>query len=219
MARMTNEGTRLLYLARHAEPTDDGLGLSARGTRQAELLGQRLAHLPVDRLSHGPLPRAAETAHVVAAQLRQPPAVTVADEAGDYVPSVPGRDEVPSGCVATVSAAFADVSEEEATRGAVLAARAVEVLAGPADDGRTGRTPRAPLELVVTHAFTIGWLVRHALGAPAWRWWGQDHCHAGITVIRYQPDRPPALVVVNDTSHLPAALRWTGFPDAVRLPG
>jgi probable phosphoglycerate mutase len=31
-------------------------------------------------------------------------------------------------------------------------------------------------------------------------------------VIRYFPDRPPTLVVVNDVSHLPAELRWTDFP-------
>ena len=60
---------------------------------------------------------------------------------------------------------------------------------------------------MVTHAFTIGWLVRHAVGAPAWRWWGLYHGHTGLTVIRYEAGRPPTLVVVNDRSHLPDDLR------------
>lgn len=74
-----------------------------------------------------------------------------------------------------------------------------------------------PNELVVTHEFTIGWLIRHALGVSRWRWWGLSHCHAGLTVIRYFPDRPPTLIVVNDVSHLPSDLRWTGFPADITL--
>ena len=94
--------------------------------------------------------------------------------------------------------------------GAALAAEAVRLLTGPVE-GTTARH-----ELVITHAFLIGWLVRHALDAPAWRWWGLNHCHAGLTVIRYAPGRPPTLVVVNDVSHLPPDLRWTGFPSEIR---
>jgi serine/threonine-protein phosphatase PGAM5 len=37
-------------------------------------------------------------------------------------------------------------------------------------------------------------------------------------VILYRPDRPPTLVSYNDMSHLPARLRWTGFP-AELVPG
>jgi probable phosphoglycerate mutase len=33
-----------------------------------------------------------------------------------------------------------------------------------------------------------------------------------MTVIRYTPDRPPAVLLFNDIGHLPAELRWTGFP-------
>jgi len=101
---------------------------------------------------------------------------------------------------AAVLASLDDVTAEEAQHGAALAAQAVDLLTGPVDGGERH-------ELVVTHAFTIGWLVRHAVGAPAWRWWGLYHGHTGLTVIRYEAGRPPTLVVVNDRSHLPDDLR------------
>jgi broad specificity phosphatase PhoE len=207
---MSGESTRLLYLARHAEPEADGAGLTAQGARQAGHLGRRLAHLPLSRITHGPLRRVAETARVVAEQFEQPPALSEVDAAGDYVPHVPGPGEVPDAWVDAVLPFFADVSGEEASRGAALGSRAIDLLAGPALDGREG------IELVITHAFTIGWLVRHALDAPSWRWWPPNQCHAGLTVIRYEMEGPPTVVASNDVAHLPADLRWTGFPDHLR---
>lgn len=174
-------------------------------------MGRRLAHLPLSRITHGPLRRAAETARVVAEQFEQPPSLCEVDAAGDYVPNVPGRDEVPDAWVDAVLSSFADVSEEEASQGAALGSRAIDLLAGPAVDGRER------IEVVITHAFTIGWLVRHALDAPTWRWWPPTQCHAGLTVIRYGLESPPTVVVSNDVAHLPADLRWTGFPDHLRL--
>ncbi|CRK58036.1 putative phosphoglycerate mutase [Alloactinosynnema sp. L-07] len=90
--------------------------------------------------------------------------------------------------------------------GAELARAAVDQFTGPAE----GREDRH--ELVVTHNFLIAWLVRAAVDAPAWRWLGLNHCHAALTVIRYAPGLPAAVLVFNDMSHLPAQLRWTGFP-------
>ncbi|WP_308054111.1 histidine phosphatase family protein [Cellulomonas xiejunii] len=52
---------RHLYLARHGAA--DAFGeLTAVGRRQADLLGARLAHLPLDAVRHSPLPRAAASA-------------------------------------------------------------------------------------------------------------------------------------------------------------
>lgn len=208
--RMARDSSRLLYLARHAEPAADGSGLTARGSEQAQHLGRRLAQLPLSRISHGPLPRATETARVVAEQFEHPPSLSDLDVAGDYVPHVPRREEVPAAWADTVLSSFADVTEEEASQGAALGSRAIDLLAGPALDGRER------VEIVITHAFTIGWLVRHALDAPNWRWWPPTQCHAGLTVIRYGLEGPPALVVSNDVAHLPVNLRWTGFPGHLR---
>lgn len=201
---------RHLYLARHGEPGEDGR-LTERGVQQAELLGRRLSEVPVESVQHGPLPRATETAQLVARQLgRQVPVVEL-DAAGDYVPHVPSPDEVDPEHRAGVLAFLADVSAAEAAQGAALAAEAVRLLTGPVqgeDDSH---------HLVVTHAFTVGWLVRHACGAPPWRWLGLDNGHAALTVLRYSTDRPPTRVVFNDMSHLPVELRWTGFPAHARL--
>lgn len=67
-------------------------------------------------------------------------------------------------------------------------------------------------ELVVTHNFLVAWLVRDAMHAPKWRWLGLNHGNAALTVIRYAPGRPACVLVSNDMRHLPAELRWTGFP-------
>lgn len=207
---MTRSRARHLYLARHAEPGDGGAGLSDRGIRQAELLGRRLADVPFAAVHHGPLPRATETARVVAGQLSDEVPPCELGAAGDYVPHIPQRDELAPEYAEAVLSFLGDVDPESAARGADLAAEAIELLTGPV----AGDAERH--ELVVTHAFTIGWLVRHALGAPPWRWVGVNHCHTGLTMIRYVPGRPPALVVLNDVTHLPADLQWTGFPADLR---
>ncbi len=56
-----------------------------------------------------------------------------------------------------------------------------------------------------------------ALDAPKWRWIGLNHANAALTVIRYTPGKPAALLVHNDMGHLPAELRWTGFPREDRM--
>lgn len=167
--------------------------------------------VPLSGLWHGPLPRAAETAYVVAQQLPSTVVVQELDAAGDYIPCVPTREEIGADAADAVLASLADVTHDEARSGAVLAAEAIDLLTGPADGDEDHD------HLVITHAFTIGWLLRHAFGAPPWRWWGQYSCHAALTVIRYAPDRPPSVVVANDMSHLPEDLRWTGFPPELRI--
>ncbi len=211
MSTMSRGSTRLLYLARHAEPDAHETGLTSIGSLQAQHLGQRLAPLSVGHITHGPLPRAAETARVVAEQFEQSLALVGDDCAGDYVPRLPRREEIPDAWADTVMSFLGEVPEDEASRGAALGADAIDLLAGPAVDGR------APVDVVITHAFTIGWLVAHALSAPTWRWFPPMQCHAGLTVIRYEVGSPPSVVVANDMAHLPADLQWTGFPEHLRL--
>ncbi|MFJ4186579.1 histidine phosphatase family protein [Kitasatospora sp. NPDC089509] len=209
--------TRYLYLARHAEAASpngpDGPGgsaLTAAGRRQATLLGQRLAGRPITVVHHGPLPRATETARLVGEQLGGV-AVTVCEEAGDYVPYVPSAGELPADSAEFLLRFLAGASAEERSRGPELARRAVERFTGPAPGGEERH------ELVVTHAFLIGWLVRHALDAPAWRWLGVNAANAALTVLRFAPGRPSSVLLLNDQSHLPEELRWTGFPPELRV--
>ncbi|WP_031078478.1 histidine phosphatase family protein [Streptomyces sp. NRRL WC-3742] len=200
-----SSAARYLYLARHGEALPDESGLSGRGERQAELLGQRLAGRPISAVHHGPLPRAAQTARLVAGHLPAA-ALAVSEHAGDYVPYVPERAELPADSADFLLEFLSRTTPEEREHGPALAAQAMERFTGPVPGDQERH------ELLVTHNFLIAWLVRQALDAPRWRWLGLNHANAGLTVLRWAPGRPPAVLLHNDQRHLPADLRWTGFP-------
>ncbi|WIG59006.1 MAG: putative phosphoglycerate mutase [Ktedonobacterales bacterium] len=201
---MSRAATRYLYLARHGEALPDGSGLSDAGRQQAILLGQRLRTRPITVVHHGPLPRALQTARMIGEEMGGV-SLTSSTAAGDYVPYVPDRNELPTD-IAEVFLRFLEQVTAEAAEGQALAEQAVAQFTGPT----VGDTDRH--ELVITHNFLIAWLVRQALDAPRWRWLGLNFGNAALTVIRYAPDRPPSLLIYNDMSHLPPELRWTGFP-------
>jgi probable phosphoglycerate mutase len=197
--------TRYLYLTRHGEATPDESGLTEDGRRQAALLGERLRDVPLSAVHHGPLPRAAQTARLMGERLPGVP-LHVSGAAGDYVPYRPDPDELPTEHAGRL---LRFLEQFPADGGDRLAAEAVRAFTGPVPEGTRH-------ELVVTHNFLIGWLVRAALDAPKWRWLGLNHGNAALTVIRYAPDRPASVLSFNDMAHLPAELRWTGFPPELR---
>ncbi|MEU4891300.1 histidine phosphatase family protein [Streptomyces sp. NPDC044780] len=207
---MTDVATRYLYLARHGEATEDESELTDTGRRQAVLLGRRLRRSPLSAIHHGPLPRAAQTARLVGDQMGSVP-LHCSELVGDYVPYRPQREELPPDLAETMLDRLAQFPAEGGEGGPKLAQRALARFAGPVE----GDEPRH--ELVVTHNFLIGWLVRAALDAPKWRWLGLNHANAALTVIRYAPGRPTSVLVYNDTGHLPDELRWTGFPADLHL--
>jgi broad specificity phosphatase PhoE len=207
---MTATATRYLYLARHGEALPDESGLTQAGRQQATLLGRRLQDIPFAAVHHGPLPRAAETARLIHDQLRNVP-LLVSDVAGDYVPYVPPRNELPPESADYYLRFLADATDDERKQGAVLALQALDQFTGPVD----GEADRH--ELVVTHNFLVAWLVRDAMHAPKWRWLGLNHGNAALTVIRYAPGRAASVLVSNDMRYLPAELRWTGFPPESHL--
>ncbi|QKW48406.1 histidine phosphatase family protein [Streptomyces buecherae] len=207
---MTGRAARYLYLARHGEATPDESELTDNGRRQAVLLGERLRRSPLSLVLHGPLARAEQTARLVHEQLDGVP-VRSSELAGDYVPHLPQRAELPVESADAMLARLSQFPAEERERGPALAEAALARFATPVD----GDEPRH--ELVVTHNFLIGWLVRAALDAPPWRWMGLNHANAALTVIRYAPDRPASVLFYNDTGHLPARLRWTGFPPELHI--
>ncbi|TMU94935.1 histidine phosphatase family protein [Streptomyces sp. DASNCL29] len=203
--------TRYLYLTRHGEATPDEGTLTPTGRRQATLLGERLRGVPLSAIHHGPLPRAAETARLIGDQLDGVPA-HACEPAGDYVPYTPRRDELPADSADFLLEFVHRFPPEERARGPLLARAAEERFTGPVDG------PEDRHELVVTHNFLIGWLVRAVLDAPKWRWLGLNQCNAALTVIRCPPPgRPPSVLFSNDMAHLPAPLRWTGYPPELRI--
>jgi serine/threonine-protein phosphatase PGAM5 len=197
--------THFLYLVRHGEAVPHDGPLSPAGEQQAQLTGRRLKDVPLSAIHHGPLPRAAQTAGLIAAYLPDVP-VSASDLAGDYLPSDPGPDDLPPSYASFV----AGFSAAERAQGPRLAAAAIDrfTQAGPEDGDNH--------ELIVTHNFLIGWLVSQALAAPSWRWLGLNQMNCALTVIAYRTGLPPALISFNDAGHLTPELRWNGFPAAVR---
>ncbi|QCB94812.1 histidine phosphatase family protein [Cellulomonas shaoxiangyii] len=197
-------GTRHLYLARHGEA--DAFGeLTDVGRRQAALLGERLAHLPVGAVWHSPLPRAVASARELARHLPGVP-VAAAAELVDHVPHVPAPAETPP----SWRGFFDGYDDAEARSGRRVADSLVARFAAPAAGGNDTH------EVLVTHAYPIAWLVRHTLDAPPSRWLGLESANAALTVVQYRTGLPPTLVTFNDLSHLPTGMRWTGFPPALR---
>jgi probable phosphoglycerate mutase len=197
--------THFLYLVRHGEAVPHDGPLSPAGEQQARLTGRRLKDVPLSAIHHGPLPRAAQTASLIAACLPGV-RVSVSDLAGDYLPSDPDPDDLPPSYASFV----AGFSAAERARGPRLAAAAIDrfTQAGPGDGDNH--------ELIVTHNFLIGWLVSQAMAAPSWRWLGLNQMNCALSVIAYRAGLPPALISFNDAGHLTPELRWNGFPAAVR---
>jgi serine/threonine-protein phosphatase PGAM5 len=193
--------SRFLYLVRHGEAGDDG-SLTAAGREQALTTGEHLRSVRFRAIRHSPLTRAEQTAELIAGFQ---PGVPMGPSGllGDYPP--------PAGQAPAAYAGFLDgFSEDERADGAELAGAALARYALPGDADSS--------ELIVTHNFLIGWFIRHALDGPDWRWLGLNQCHCGITVLLYRTDAPASLVSYNETGHLPAPLRWTGFPPALIPP-
>lgn len=194
--------TRHLYLARHGAA--DAFGeLTDVGRRQAGLLGERLAGLPVDAVWHSPLPRAAASARVIGGHLPDVP-VAEADELVDHVPYVPPGADLPPAWAGF----FDGYDAAERALGERLSEALVTRFAKPAE--------AETHEVLVTHAFQVAWLLRQALDAPPTRWVGLNNGNAALTVIEYRDGLPPAVVLFNDMGHLPQDLRWTGFPPSAR---
>ncbi|MFI6948379.1 histidine phosphatase family protein [Streptomyces sp. NPDC050422] len=207
---MTGTATRYLYVTRHGEASPDESELTGIGRRQAVRLGERLRRSPLTAIHHGPLPRAAQTAQLIREQLGDVP-LQVSEQAGDYLPYLPQRHELPPVPADAMVARLAEFPAEEREQGPELARAALARFTGPVD----GDEPRH--ELVVTHNFLVGWFVRAALDAPKWRWMGLYHANAALTVIRYEPGRPASVLLYNDTGHLPTELRADAFPPDLHI--
>ena len=196
--------TRSLSIVRHGEADAWG-NLTERGRRQSALVGERLARsrVPVDVVWHSPLPRAADSARLLADRLG-PVLVDEAPELVDHVPYVPSPEHV----TASWAGFFDGYGHGEAAEGQATA-RSLTARFGP-DAPLGGRSTH---EVLVTHAYPAAWLVREALAAPPERWMSlAGVANGSLTVITYVEDEAPAVAMVNDLSHLPAELRWTGFP-------
>lgn len=198
---------RTLYLVRHGAA--DALGqLTDEGRKQSRMIGQRLARLPIDVVWHSPLPRAVDSARIIAAEM---PRVLI-DEAAelvDHVPFVPNDEDLSPSWVGF----FDGYDRREADAGRRTADGLAARFGTP-----NSRVQRPTHEVAVTHAYPIAWMVRDALGAPPARWMSlAGLANTSLTVIEHTDGEPAGVVMVNDMSHLPTELRWTGFSGGRQL--
>lgn len=192
--------TRDLYLARHGQADPTTANLTDTGRHQADLLGRRLSRSEPHTLRHGPSPRTTQTAHQALTHLTGLTA-TPAPEADDHIPHLPTRDELPPRHAEQILAFTSHLPPRD--HAPHLAARVLERLTGPVP----GQVPRR--EVLITHAYVISHLLAHAMDAPPWRWISTPVANAALTLIRYRPHAPAAVIVLNDTAHLPEPLRWS----------
>jgi serine/threonine-protein phosphatase PGAM5 len=192
--------THFLYVVRHGEASPHDGPLSDLGRRQARCVGERLGAVPMSAIYHGPLERAAQTAAIIAEHLPGVP-VLASDLAGDYIPADPDPAGLPEQFVAFLRG-FGPAERAEGRR---RAREATEFFGRPSGEADTHT-------LLVTHNFLVGWLVSQAMAGPDWRWLGTNQMNCALSLIAYQPELPPALVMFNDAAHLPPELRWTGYP-------
>ena len=197
------EHHRVIILVRHGAADEDGQ-LTEVGAEQATLTANRLAALPrrPDRLVHSPLPRAAQTAAIIAATMALPAGAD--DVLAECIPSVPPEEVLTE----RQRDAFATFTAAEREEGAQQAAAAAHRYLGP---------PRSTgTDLLITHGNLLRWLTVTATGAPGYAWIQLADYNCGITVLSIRAGRPAALLAYNDTGHLPAHLRGTEYPPELR---
>ena len=130
---MPRTATRYLYLTRHGEASSDESTLTESGRRQARLLGERLRGVPLSAIHHGPLPRTEQTARLISDQLDGVP-LRSTEAAGDYVPYVPAKAELPPASAGYLMSRLEQIPVEESMHGPALAHEALKQFTGPADD-------------------------------------------------------------------------------------
>lgn len=191
-----------IYLVRHGEQQDAEHGvddgpLSARGTRQAHAIAQRLSGIRFSGAYHSPLQRATATADIMRQRL---PGTT-------FEPSALLMDCIPTGLESDPPQQyvpfFTGVTDAEVEAGRAQMADAVDRWLSPAGD--------ASDVLLVTHNFVIAWFVRQVLDAPDWRWMSLNQANCGLTVVHVRPGRPSQLLCHNDLGHMVVEDR-TGMP-------
>jgi broad specificity phosphatase PhoE len=186
-------GTRTLYLVRHgqyhmAEDSPKYGTLTPLGRRQAKRIGQRLSAIELDVLHHSDVPRAAQTAEIIARELPAQLPTRSSRLLREGIPTAP----VPN----LPQHTRADARKVRARMDAAFA--------------RYFKRPRSGErhELLVAHGNIIRYLVRRALGDPVGNWLKMNVTQCGLTVIVVGPRRGRVVLMsFNDVGHLPPKLR------------
>jgi serine/threonine-protein phosphatase PGAM5 len=176
-------GTRTLVFLRHGQYEAESRGeLTPLGREQARLTGKYLEAFRFDLVWSSTLPRARETADIVAEQL------------GGM--RVRHTGLLREGLYTKVEGYDVPASERRADRARADLAYAKIV--------RTSRSERT--ELVVCHGNLIRYLMCRALHTPISKWLRMTTSHCGLTRVIVRDTGAVRVVSYNETSHLPTKL-------------
>lgn len=203
------QGVHTLYLVRHGDydendPRDPEVGkaLNALGRQQAELVGQRLAGLPMkfEALYTSTMTRARETAAIVATVLPYLKPDPIRDLRECTPPLRPEdmhdlRPGEADSCRAQLETAFGRFFKPS-----------------PAADRR---------DILVCHGNVIRYFCMRALGVDPQAWNHMTIANCSLTVIQVRADGTLRLVSYDDVGHIPVMLQtYTGqkraAPDTLR---
>lgn len=176
-------GTRTLLFLRHGQyDAESGGLLTPLGREQARLTGKYLEPLSFDLIWSSTLPRAKETADIVA------------DHLGGM--RVRHTGLLREGLYTKVEGYKVPASERREDRARADAAYARIV--------RTSRAERR--ELVVCHGNLIRYLMCRALHTPVVKWLRMTTSHCGLSRMVVRDTGAVRVVSYNETSHLPMKL-------------
>lgn len=192
-------GTRTLLFVRHGQYVADDAGkLTDLGREQARVTGGWLARYlegqRVDALWSSTLPRARETAGIIANGLSQLERHAPAKPASGY--RVRPTSVLCEGMYTKVKGHEVPASERHADR--------VRADAAYTRFFRTSRSDR--LEIVVCHGNLIRYLVCRAIDVPIARWTRMNSNHCSVTRILVRDTGAVRVVSYNETAHLSAKL-------------
>lgn len=178
-------GTRTLLFVRHGQySVEDGGHLTALGREQAAVTGRwikaHLAGVRVDALWSSTLPRARETAAILAESLERSRVRAVSVLREGMYSKVKGYEVPPS--------------ERQEDRERADAAYAQFF--------RTSRADR--LEIVVCHGNLIRYLVCRAIDVPVARWTRMNSNHCSMTRVLVRESGAVRVASYNEIAHLPA---------------
>jgi serine/threonine-protein phosphatase PGAM5 len=193
--------SRVLYLVRHGQhrrlpqeeasteqPNRSDGGLTSLGRKQAELTGRRLILHPIGAIHCSSLPRASETAEIIAKEF---PGVTPRRSCvlWECVPSVPSQ----------LSALFPGMSCTDVAGGRERAEKAY---------ARYFKSARGvdKHEVLVCHGNLIRYFVTRVLDVESDAWVRLGTFNCGITEVRVNGSWQ-TLVSHNDCGHLPVGMR------------
>lgn len=196
---VTGKGVHYIYLIRHGaydrvDSLDDRTanGLNALGREQAQLLGARLAALPVKLTS------------VVTSNYTR--ARDTAREIGALLGVSPLEDSLLHECLPRSERAdlMKDASPGEMADCESNLENAWKKYMSP--------TPESDrIDALVCHGNVIRWFVSRSIGASTDRWSTMEIGNGSLTVVAVRPDGSTRLVMFSDVGHLPLEKQtWLG---------